>query len=229
MSAQDAGTPTDPTRWRVGHVSDPLGFVPPERCAWNHRFDDPKRRFRTLYCALRAETALREVLADLRPSTTQLADYAAVFGQAALADLPSQPISASWRSQHVLVASRIDYDGALLDLTDPAVRDEVERHHARLLADHGMAHLDITDITVRRRPVTQAIAAYAHDALGAAVIRFPSNLDGLPCYALFEHRAVLVALTDPVPLTDPPPAALQNVAAGWGMALEPTRQVVRQQ
>jgi len=84
VSAQTASSPPDQARWRVGHISDPLGFVPHDRCAWNHRFDDPGRRFRTLYWALRAETALREVLADLRPNTAQLADYAAVFGNDAL-------------------------------------------------------------------------------------------------------------------------------------------------
>jgi hypothetical protein len=124
-------------RWRVGHLSDPLGFVAVERCSWNHRFDDPRRRFRTLYCALRPETALREVLADLRPNATQLADYARAFGADALADLPRQAITASWRRQHQLVECRIDADRTVVDLTDPAVREEIAREHAALLAHHG--------------------------------------------------------------------------------------------
>lgn len=89
-----------------------------------------------------------------------------------------------------------------------------------------MPHLDLTEITVRRRAVTQRIAAHAHDELGAAVIRFPSNLDGLPCYALFEHRAQLVALASATLLTDPAPEALTNVAAGWRINLEPAQPAV---
>jgi hypothetical protein len=54
------------------HISDPIGFIPTERCSWNHRFDDSKRRFRTLYCAIRPETALREVLADLRRNIDEI-------------------------------------------------------------------------------------------------------------------------------------------------------------
>ena len=61
--------------WRVGLATDPLGFVPTQRRAYNSRFDDLHRRFGTLYCALVAETALREVLADLRPNAAAIARY----------------------------------------------------------------------------------------------------------------------------------------------------------
>lgn len=208
-------------RWRVGHVSDPIGFLPRERCSWNHRFDDPDRRFRTLYCAIEAETALREVLTDLRRDTHEVATYVATLGTDALADLPAQEITADWRRQNVLVSCRIHAQGAILDLTDPAVRHEMEIRHAQLLAAHGMAHLDITEITLPRRSVTREIAADAYDELGCAAIRFPSRLDGLPCFALFEGRANLEAIDDPVPLTDPPPRALENVAADWKLTLQP--------
>jgi hypothetical protein len=46
-----------------------------------------------------------------------------------------------------------------------------------------MAHLDIAQVTVRRCAVTRALATDAYDELGCAGIRFPSRLDGLPCYA----------------------------------------------
>lgn len=209
-------------RWRVGHISDPIGFIPRERCSWNHRFDDSKQRFRTLYCAIRPETALREVLADLRRNTDEMARYLKTFGDDARADLPAEEISADWRSQNVLAPCRIDSDGEILDLTDPAVRHQIERRHAALLAAHGMPHLDIAQVTVRRRAVTRALATDAHDELGCAGIRFPSRLDGLPCYALFEGRARLEAIDPPIPLTDPPPPALEHVAADWGLLLQPT-------
>lgn len=205
----------------VGHISDPIGFIPWERCSWNHRFDDSKRRFRTLYCAIRPETALREVLADLRRNTHEVARYLEAFGEEARADLPAEEISADWRQQNVLASCRIDSDGEILELTDTAVRHDVERRHAALFAAYGMAHLDIPQVTLQRRAVTRAIATDAYDELGCAGIRFPSRLDGLPCYALFEGRARLQAAGPPIALTDPPPHALENVAAGWGLILQP--------
>jgi RES domain len=220
-SSGDLDLPAD-VRWRVGHVSDPVGFVPRERCSWNHRFDDPHHRFRTLYCAIRPETALREVLADLRRNTGEVAHYLQVFGEHAAADLPAEEVTADWRRQNVLAPCRIATDGKILDLTDAGVRHETERRHAALLAAHGMAHLDFTEVTLRRRAVTREIAADAYDDLGCAGLRFPSRLDGLPCYALFEGRAYLDAAGAPIPLTDPPPAALEDVAAGWGLNLQPT-------
>ncbi len=49
----------------------------------------------------------------------------------------------------------------------------------------------------------------------------PSRLDGLPCFALFEGRANLEAVDDPIPLTDPAPEALVKVAADWRLTLQP--------
>lgn len=207
--------------WRVGLRSDPLGFVAPERRSWGHRFDDPRERFGTLYCALVAETCLREVLADLRPNAAAIASYMERFGPEAATDVPAQPVTAKWRQLNVLAPAAMELDGPLLDLTDVEQRRQVELRHAKLLAEHGMAHLDLHEITTPRRVVTRTIAADAYDALGNTAIRFASRLDGLPCYALFEGRARLVAAGDGVALTDPTPEALQNVAAGWQLALEP--------
>ena len=218
MSSKGLQAPGD-VRWRVGHASDPIGFLPRERCSWNHRFDDPEQRFRTLYCAIESETALREVLADLRRDTWEVANYLATFGADALDDLPAQEITADWRRQNVLVCCRINAQAEMLDLTDPTVRHQTEQRHATLLAAHGMKHLDVTEVTRRRRSMTRVIAADAYDELGCAGIRFPSRLDGLPCFALFEGRASLEAVDDPVPLTDPPPSALENVAAEWHLTL----------
>lgn len=45
-------TPSElPTLWRVGYCVNPLGFTPLDLYSFNHRFDDIRRRFRTLYCA----------------------------------------------------------------------------------------------------------------------------------------------------------------------------------
>lgn len=104
--------------WRVGLAADPLGFVPVERRSYNNRFDDLSKRFGTLYCALLAETALREVLADLRPNAAAIARYIKIHGPAAAADIPAAPVTARWRRRHVLAPALLQLDGSVLDLTD---------------------------------------------------------------------------------------------------------------
>jgi hypothetical protein len=137
--------------WRVGLASDPLGFIPAERRSYNSCFDDLLQRFGTLYCALLAETALREVLADLRPNAAAIARYIKLHGTHAAADIPSAPVTAIWRQRHVLAPARVRLDGPVLDLTDVDQRREVELRHAEVLAEHGMAHLGMHEITTPRR------------------------------------------------------------------------------
>ncbi|HEX3362239.1 MAG TPA: RES domain-containing protein [Solirubrobacterales bacterium] len=207
--------------WRVGHRSDPLAYTPRELCSWNHRFDDRERRFRTVYCAGHPETSLREVLADLRPNLAARQAFADAFGVDALADLPPAPVTARWREEHLLVTATLVLDGDLIDLIEPEVRAELEDRHAALLLEHGLEHLDLHEITARRRVVTQSIAADLFDR-GAAAVRFPSRLDGLPAVALFEGRAELEQIGEPIALTDPVPEPLLIVSNEWDLELEPT-------
>ena len=209
------------TYWRVGYREDPVGFVPLELCTWSFRFDDVKRRFRSVYAAERPETAIREVLADLRPNAAAIGRYVERFGPQAAHDVPSRPVTESWRRQHVLVEVAVDAHGPIVDLCDPDARYEIGLHHAELLTAHGMDHLDLSEITARRRPVTQTIAADLHDRLGAAGVRFPSRLGGQPCLAVFEGTGELIVAGEPIALTDPAPAALRYVCAGWRMELTP--------
>jgi RES domain len=90
-----------------------------------------------------------------------------------------------------------------------------------LLAEHGLEHLDLHEITTSRRVVTQTNAADLFDR-GASAVRFPSRLDGGACVALFEGRGAVAATDDVVALTDPAPESLATVAAGWDLVLEPT-------
>lgn len=207
--------------WRVGHRSDPLAYTPYELCSWNHRFDDRERRFRTVYCAEHPETSLREVLADLRPNLAARQAFADAFGSEALGDLPAEPVTARWREEHLLVSARLVLEGEVADLTKPQVRAELEERHAALLIEHGLEHLDLHEITARRRVVTQSIASYLFDR-GVAALRFPSRLDGLPAVALFEGRAELEQVGEPIALSDPAPKPLLVVSKEWDLALEPT-------
>ncbi len=148
-----------------------------------------------------------------------IAEHLERYGTAAADSLPRTPITERWRQENVLVPCALAYEGRLLDLTDPGERRTVEVRHAQLLAEHGMSHLDMHEITTRRRIVTQTIATDAFDNLDAAAIRFVSSRDGQACIALFEGRAELEASGDFIALTDPAPAPLLDVAKGWGLHL----------
>jgi hypothetical protein len=189
--------------WRLGHISGPLEFPPRDRCSWANRFDDSRRRFRTLYCSRERATALRETLADFRLNTKAVAEFRALASTlGGDPDLPRARVPAGWRTKRLLAPARIEYlaGGELIDLNDPRVRAELERQHASLLHRHGMDHLDISQIRSRDRRVTQELAFSLFDR-GAVGVAYGSNLDDLPCYALFESRALLVADGDPELLT----------------------------
>jgi len=221
----------DQLLWRVGHIRDPLGFPPRDVHEWSHRFDDLHRRWRTVYCAWTAETALREVLADLRPNAGAIARFLDRLGPDAADELPPASVTRTWRERNVLAPVRIELldDATVLDLTDVHVCRRLEALHAQLLVDHGIGRLDLHEITTRRRAVTRAIATRAYDEEHVGVVRYPSSIDlaATPCYALIEGRARLVSAGEPLPLTDPPPEALENVAAGWKMSLQAAPAAVR--
>jgi hypothetical protein len=99
--------PAHRSYWRIGHRGDPLGFVPPEICEYNHRFDDLRHCFRTVYIAELAETSLRETLADFRPKLSTIRFFQREMGAAAGTDLPAWPITAAWRREHVLAPLRL--------------------------------------------------------------------------------------------------------------------------
>jgi hypothetical protein len=217
--------------WRVGHVRDPIGFPPRVGYEFSHRFDDRERRWRTVYCAWTPETALREVLADLRPNAATLARFHRRYGPDAAVELTKEPITRAWRQRSVLAPVHIVVEPGVrvLDLTDAHEVRRLEAIHAELLVEHGMGRLDMHEITTRRREVTQAIATRAYDEENVGVVRYPSSIDlaGTPCYALIEGRARLALAGDLLLLTDPPPAPLEHVAAGWGMPLQPAPVLAR--
>jgi len=83
----------------------PLGFVARALCSWQERWDDPRREYRTLYCAQRPETCLIEVLADLRPNTSMLADLGGVMGESAELLDAAGVVESSWRERPAVRAS----------------------------------------------------------------------------------------------------------------------------
>ena len=165
--------------------------MPYELCSWQHRWDDPWREYRTLYCAEGALTCLREVLADLRPNAKAIAELTALFGDETRALEGVGDVSAQWRDAHQLCPALIVSDRPFCHVdADVELRNALERELAALLARHGMEHLDVAQVRSRDRIVTQTVsrALYKRNYAG---VRFGSNLDDQPCYALFEGRAEL--------------------------------------
>jgi hypothetical protein len=139
------------------------------------------------------------VLADLRPDTAMLAELEELFGPDAALTAAAGTVSEEFRRERVLAPAELVLDGELVDVDDPATRAELEREHAAMLAEHGMAHLDVAEIRSRTRVVTQHIGRTLYER-GAAAIRFGSNLDDRPCYAVFEARGRLAPRGDTVEL-----------------------------
>ena len=70
----------DRAYWRVGYHADPAGFVPLEAVHVQSSLRRWQQRFRSIYVAELAETALREVLADLRPKAAAIRRSIERFG-----------------------------------------------------------------------------------------------------------------------------------------------------
>jgi hypothetical protein len=196
----------------------------PERvCSWEHRFDDPKHEYRTLYCAESVLTAIREVLADLRPNAVARADFA----QWQLAQgisreelfEPARRVTRRWREEHVLVAVDVERDGPIADIDDVTLREELERAHFDLLREHGMDYLNISEIRSKNRVVTQTISRDLFQR-GVAGLVFRSNLDDGRCLVAFEGRSELNATAEAVPLTQNVPE-LAAVVMEYGLFLSP--------
>lgn len=207
--------------WRLGHQGAPCEYVPRQFCSWNNRFDDPKRQFRSLYCADQRVTCLREVLADLRPNAKAVADFARFFGAMGRGGLTvAGVVSAEWRRANVLVAADFSLQqGDLVDLDEPVVRERLGHQHAALLHRFGMRHLNVSEIRGKNRIITQTIAR-ALFAEGCAGVCFRSNLDNQPCYALFEGRASLTAAVAPVSLIENVDELIR-VCGEYGLILRP--------
>jgi hypothetical protein len=122
-----------------------------------------------------AETCLREMLGDYRPNAGAVQRFIERYGPEAAADVPSEPVTAKWRQQNVLVPAVLGLNGHIVDLTDSPTRRVIEIAHADLLVEHQLAHVDLHEITTSRRVVTQIIAGYLYDR-GAAAVKFASKV-----------------------------------------------------
>jgi hypothetical protein len=211
-----------PSSWhRVGWRENPTDYLPHEECSWEHRFDDLHREYRTLYCADSALTAIREVLADLRPNAIARAEYAQwQLAQGVPVDELSEParrVTDVWRHEHVLIEVEAETGGAVADVEDVGLREELERTHSTLLRAHGMEHLNISEIRSKNRAVTQAVSRDLYEQ-GAAGITFKSNLDNGGCLVVFEGRGLRHPASEPQDLSEDVPE-LWQVVTEYGLLM----------
>jgi hypothetical protein len=164
-------------------VRGPLEPPPHEHAGWAGRWDDPDRRFRTLYVASDPRTAIREVLAPLRPDAAMVDTFGAASREVQAAR--RLPLTEHDRSRRL--ASATVRFGAVADVATVGGRLAVAERYADVLTTHGVAHLDDTDVTTRDRGFTRALARSFYDD-GLDGVRYASNIDGGECLALFEGR-----------------------------------------
>jgi hypothetical protein len=204
--------------WRLGHRDAPLDYVPRPLCSWRHRWDDPRREYRTIYCAESGLTCLREVLADLRPNAKAIAELRELFGEETPALRGVGEVAAEWRESHLLCPALAVSRHEFCDVdAEVELRNELEHELILLLVEHEMDHLDISQVRSRDRIVTQAMSRALYERRYGGV-RFGSNLDDRPCYALFEGRAELEPNGDPLELT-PDLEPLTDVCDEFGLRL----------
>lgn len=177
----------------MGHATAPLAFTPHKFCLWKHRFDDPRRRFRTLYAAKDPYTCLREILWPFRPNLRAHQEFAEKIrgSRQALAGL----VERSYLQERALAQGVLEVaSGEIIDLSSMLVRAELERRHAAELRKLGLDYLDLSALRSRSRKLTQFLARALYDQ-GAAGVLYKSNWDddGI-CVALFESRAHISAI-----------------------------------
>src|SRR3989338_2914420 len=194
--------------WRIGDIRFPSAYSPQsETYPWTNRFDDLYRQFRSLYCAKNMETCFRELLADLRPNEKARKDFQKKFGGE---NLPSNHIRPAWYQTRALVHVEPQItSGNFINI------ERIEERFCLLfkyLGDfliRGILFPNIKDLRKKNRSLTQKIARGYFDD-GRAGISFDSHLDYKNCLALFEGRANLRELDDPIQLS-PDMKAFQNV------------------
>ncbi len=203
--------------WRVGYFASPCDFTPRDLCGWNHRFDDPRREYRTIYAADKKETCLREVLADLRPDKKAVADFKKLFGDDDSVECAGR-VTLAWRKKHVLVQVKINISsGKMADIESAAVLADLSERLEKQLAARKLKRLDAARIRSQDRDLTRAASRLLHDD-GHAGIDFRSRLDKVPCHALFEMRASLNQVGIAIPLSGRFQELL-DVCAEYGLRL----------
>ena len=196
----DAVPPSQPL-CRIGYLPDPLAW-PPLQYVGSGRFDDPMRRFRTLYAAEQRLGCFVESLARYRPSPRVLAELRNVTGAPDHTLLPVVP--SDWWVRRCVGRFHLDPGQKWLDLRVLGSREALRVELADTLLRLDLPDLDVSSVRSLNRDLTRAIArwAYEHSYNGVAYTsRFD---DGLDCWALFEGASLRPAGPPEVILPDDP-------------------------
>jgi hypothetical protein len=177
--------------YRIGRLPNPLAW-PPRAVVGDSRFDDPLKRFSTLYAAEGRLACFVEVLAQFRPSLQTLA------AEQSLADTREprmRPhIPRDWYDTRGIARLRVKPWQRWLDLRAIETREALRGEFAALILALGLDDLDVSGVSTSKRMLTQAVAGWAHANEYQGIV-YPSRLDStLMCWALFEG-----AVIEPVP------------------------------
>jgi hypothetical protein len=179
--------------WRLGNLPSPANFVPIEYCTWDNRFDDPYKTFRTLYCAEKIITCLREVLAPLKPNQNTIEDFNAVMGHDPLV-LKTPILTMKYRRRKALVkAELVIISGSLRILEKNKTMQFIHEQIPETLSRYEIKSLTLETLRSDYRELTQKLTRLFFDHADAGV-EYHSKLDGHKCFALFEDRAYLKEL-----------------------------------
>jgi hypothetical protein len=170
-----------------------LGFTPRERCKWRHRFDDPLKQYRTLYCAQSPLTAFLEVLAPFRPHPKFVEDLKAFTGRSSDKVVIFGKLPPGWRRRNVLVSGMLNLQrGQVVDLTQLATLMGLEKEISALLLRHRERGLDHGVLRGRNRALTQALSRHCFDRGWSGILYRSKFDDDEKCAALFEGRSRIV-------------------------------------
>ena len=161
------------------------------------------------------------MLQEHRPPTDAVAEFVTLFGLEAVEHFVLAGVATGeWRRSRLLSEARIETAAPLCDLRDAATLADLERQHAGLLKDHGMRHLDLSEVTSKAREVTRVIARDLYEQ-GFGGVLYPSAVSTAgSCVAVFEHHGGLREAGDPESLCDDIPELIQ-VCGEWHIVLRP--------
>lgn len=186
---------------RIGYLPDPLAW-PPLQYVGTGRFDDPMRRFRTLYAAEQRLGCFVESLARYRPSPRALVELRKVTGAPDPSLLPVVP--SDWWVRRCVGRFYLNPGQKWLDLRVLGTREALRAELADALLRLGLPDLDVSTVRSGSRALTRAIARWAREH-GYHGVAYTSRFeDGLDCWAIFEGATLQRAGPAEVILSDDP-------------------------
>jgi hypothetical protein len=186
---------------RVGRLPNPLLLAPVDNQTWKGRFDDARRRRRTLYAAEDPQTCYFERLQKFRPSLELLALLEQIRTRAEEQETPAEnpealdyeilmaeagTLDSDYFQKYARVAFLPEPSQLWLDLRDSDVLRQLRSRMAPWLHANRIEDFDFSDVVARDKRVTQHIASLAIDSNLAGVISLSRLNAPKSCWAIFE-------------------------------------------